>query len=109
MKNLSVYIHVPFCKRKCSYCDFVSVSKPHEYQEKYIDALVLEIRNSHKLTEAHNLNTIYIGGGTPSCLNEVLLEKLLLAIDSVYNLLQLTAYTIWQLLKNIPSSAIPNP
>lgn len=93
MKNLSVYIHVPFCKRKCSYCDFVSVSKPHEYQEKYIDALVLEIRNSQKLTEAHNLNTIYIGGGTPSYLNEVLLEKLLLAIDSAYNLATVKEYT----------------
>ncbi|MGB5823859.1 MAG: radical SAM family heme chaperone HemW [Proteocatella sp.] len=93
MKNLSVYIHVPFCKRKCSYCDFVSVSKPHEYQEKYIDALVLEITSSQKLSESHNLNTIYIGGGTPSYLNEALLEKLLVAIGNVYNLATVKEYT----------------
>lgn len=93
MKNLSIYIHVPFCKRKCSYCDFVSVSKPYEYQEQYIHALILEIKNSQKLAGSHNLNTIYIGGGTPSYLNEDLLEKLLITISSVYDLSAVKEYT----------------
>ena len=60
----SVYIHIPFCKRKCNYCTFVSYPKL-DLRQKYINALFTEIKNRYRGEE---LNTIYFGGGTPSLL-----------------------------------------
>ena len=93
MKPLSIYIHIPFCVRKCSYCDFVSVAKPDSYKERYIDALITEIRSSADLAASHSLSTIYIGGGTPSLLGEDLLEMLLAAVSENYNTDSIEEYT----------------
>ena len=93
MKPLSIYIHIPFCVRKCSYCDFVSVAKPDSYKERYIDALITEIRSSADLAASHSLSTIYIGGGTPSLLGEDLLERLLAAVSENYNTDSIEEYT----------------
>ena len=63
---LGVYIHIPFCKNICNYCDFCKVYYQTGYVSKYLDALKLEIKNRYKNEE---VDTIYIGGGTPSSLN----------------------------------------
>ena len=63
-KELGIYIHIPFCKQKCYYCDFVSFSNKEEYIEKYVEILKREI-DSYDLSN-YNITTIYIGGGTPS-------------------------------------------
>ena len=63
----SIYVHIPFCKQKCLYCDFNSYQNKEELIEKYFEALIKEIK-SYKLN--NNLKTIYIGGGTPSFPNE---------------------------------------
>lgn len=66
----SLYIHIPFCKKFCAYCDFVKCIYNKQTVDKYID-LVLKKLNKNKY------ETIYLGGGTPNCLNDEQLEKLL--------------------------------
>lgn len=69
----AMYVHIPFCKSICSYCDFTKIIYSFSYEEKYLDSLFYEIE-----TEKVNLcKTIYIGGGTPSVLSLKGLEKLL--------------------------------
>ena len=66
-KDIGLYIHIPFCKKKCSYCDFVSFSDKDSLIEKYKEAVIKEIKN--KDLSKYKINTIYIGGGTPSILD----------------------------------------
>lgn len=72
----SLYIHIPFCKSKCAYCDFYSIISSGEIISDYIGVLVTEIKNIK-----HKFSTIYIGGGTPTVLESTLLERLLKAIS----------------------------
>lgn len=71
----SLYIHIPFCKRKCLYCDFYSEAYEQKLSSAYIDVIIGQIE---KLPQA--FSTIYIGGGTPSALEPELLERLLKAL-----------------------------
>lgn len=73
---LGVYIHIPFCASKCFYCDFYSVVRK-DLQEAYIDALLEEILSEAELLGERGVNSIYIGGGTPSYIEEKHIEKLL--------------------------------
>ncbi|MBE5746323.1 MAG: radical SAM family heme chaperone HemW [Clostridiales bacterium] len=68
MKELSLYIHIPFCESKCHYCNFVSVKGKNSEKEKYISALIKEIELNKNNTDI--VKTIFIGGGTPSSLND---------------------------------------
>ncbi|MGL4761291.1 MAG: radical SAM family heme chaperone HemW [Sarcina sp.] len=74
MKNISLYIHIPFCDQKCHYCDFPSFAGKGDLKDRYIDALNKEI---NKNTNGYIIDTIFIGGGTPSSLSAIQLEKLL--------------------------------
>ena len=65
MKNLGIYVHVPFCVKKCNYCDFNSYSDIWEYEDAYFDALIGEIKKMSG-ADKYCVDTIYIGGGTPS-------------------------------------------
>ena len=69
----SAYIHIPFCNNICSYCDFCKLLYNKDFVKKYLDALEKEISNNYK---GEILDTIYIGGGTPSSLSIVELNKL---------------------------------
>lgn len=75
MKNKikSLYIHIPFCKTICSYCDFCKMYYNGELVDKYLESLNKELDNTY---DGEDLNTIYIGGGTPSSLSIKQLEKL---------------------------------
>ncbi|MDY6349877.1 MAG: radical SAM family heme chaperone HemW [Selenomonas sp.] len=81
-----VYIHVPFCKQKCFYCDFPSYAGKERYEEAYVKALIQEIRTEGaKYVETWGPPaTIYIGGGTPSVLPNELLERLLENIEETF-------------------------
>ncbi|WP_317368671.1 radical SAM family heme chaperone HemW [uncultured Tyzzerella sp.] len=69
MKDLSIYIHIPFCTEKCFYCDFLSFKGKEEYFEKYKIALIKEIEDFAILNkDKYIIKTIFIGGGTPSIL-----------------------------------------
>ena len=78
MEPLELYIHIPFCKRKCFYCDFLSGPVPREEQEQYMKALLEEIRLFSRTQEARReVSTVFFGGGTPSVAEPVWIEKLL--------------------------------
>lgn len=67
MKKLGIYIHIPFCKKKCNYCDFYSVKWNDESEKKYIQAVLNEIAEyKHKLKGNYIINTVFFGGGTPT-------------------------------------------
>jgi len=78
-QDLSVYIHLPFCEKKCYYCDFNSFANMESYFESYISALTTEICNCPELKEA-NIITVFIGGGTPSVLPSKYVEKIMEAL-----------------------------
>ena len=68
-KSLGIYIHIPFCVRKCRYCDFLSGPANEEVKEKYVAALLKEIEQNAEILENRRVETIFFGGGTPSVLN----------------------------------------
>jgi len=67
-----LYVHLPFCIKKCPYCDYITVRDKNGYSENYINALIIELNNYQNT----KLSTIYFGGGTPSILPNFLIEKL---------------------------------
>lgn len=80
---ISLYIHIPFCKRKCDYCSFYSVSS--DDKEEYIDAVIRCVKYYGKKTR-QKVNTVYIGGGTPSVLPPRLLYRLLSAVAENFDI-----------------------
>lgn len=82
---LGIYIHIPFCVKKCDYCDFFSMKADTSVKDDYITALGNEIRAKINtgLFQKYKLNTIFIGGGTPTCLLANQLEKLGTYIDCI--------------------------
>ncbi len=77
MKPLSVYVHIPFCVRKCFYCDFLSGVAEEGEKRAYVDALLEEIERESKSYVNHEVVTVFIGGGTPSTLVEGEIERVL--------------------------------
>lgn len=65
-RHLGVYIHIPFCKSKCDYCDFYSVPGKDEQMDAYFKALEAHIQESAPYIRGFTIDTVYIGGGTPS-------------------------------------------
>ena len=93
MEELGIYIHIPFCKQKCFYCDFCSFANKNEMQEKYVEAVINEIKNiTHK--EKYTVTTIYFGGGTPSILNPKYIKNILQEIESSFKILDDAEITI---------------
>ena len=74
MKKIGIYIHIPFCRQKCKYCAFVSFCDLEKI-DKYIDCLCKEIIG-FRASEDCCVDTIYIGGGTPSLLKQKHIEKI---------------------------------
>ena len=74
---LGLYLHIPFCKAKCAYCDFYSLARSEEKMDAYTAALLRHIEEVATRTAAHRVDTVYFGGGTPSYLGPDRLTKLL--------------------------------
>lgn len=88
MSKAGVYLHIPFCRSRCSYCDFATdVYKNAEIVESYVDALVKEISDFRFQNSDFRLriDTIYLGGGTPSLLSGTQLERILIAVYDRYS------------------------
>ena len=81
---LGLYVHIPFCVKKCNYCDFLSAPATDLVKEQYVEALCKEIRGYREMTREYEVKTVYFGGGTPSVLNSVQMEKLLQAIRETF-------------------------
>lgn len=86
MKSLGIYIHIPFCKKKCDYCDFISYAGKEEKQEEYVNALIEDIKKYSQEAKDYEIDTIYFGGGTPSFLQAEFIEDILENIKENYNL-----------------------
>lgn len=85
MKAIGVYIHIPFCERKCLYCDFNSGPASDSKKEEYIHALIKEIELYKEVLKNRKVQTLFIGGGTPSSVSPSLFEQLLQALHAVIN------------------------
>jgi oxygen-independent coproporphyrinogen-3 oxidase len=86
MTAAGLYVHIPFCSSRCSYCDFATGLYQSELAERYVRALIDEIGSSRYAGE--NVDTIYFGGGTPSLLAPAQLERIL---ASIYERFEITA------------------
>lgn len=85
MKPLGLYLHIPFCKSKCLYCDFCSL--PHaslERMEAYANRLCQDLIAHAPLCEAYTVDTVYLGGGTPTCLPASTLCRILKTVFAQY-------------------------
>ena len=84
---ISLYIHIPFCKSKCEYCDFYSIpidsSENSELQKALLETIVLELNHKLKQISSPIIETIFIGGGTPSAISPELFNSFLSKINSV--------------------------
>lgn len=76
-KDIGIYIHIPFCKSKCFYCNFNSNCNMDEYIQNYIDSLCEEIIQNAEILSQYNIKTIYFGGGTPSYIDSKYIKKIL--------------------------------
>ena len=94
-KNVGIYVHIPFCKKKCLYCDFKSYEGKENLIEQYIKWVKYELKEigeGNKLDyESHFddlaiVNTIYIGGGTPSIIDSKYITEILQTIKNSYTL-----------------------
>lgn len=95
MKNIGIYIHIPFCKQKCYYCDFISYSKQDNLIEEYINAILEEIKDvakgnkddyENRRDDLFLVKTIYIGGGTPSYINSKYIVKIVKLIKDEFKI-----------------------
>lgn len=77
-KEIGIYVHIPFCKRKCEYCDFISYSDKNSKIEEYIEAVKKEIELQKIKSE---ITTIYIGGGTPSYIDSKYIKEIMTEIQ----------------------------
>lgn len=103
MKEIGIYIHIPFCMKKCDYCDFTSFDDKGEYIDKYISSMQKEIKNV-KNKILLNLNedcsnipivkTIYIGGGTPSFIDEKYIQVILDTLETSFEISKNAEITI---------------
>ncbi len=86
MSQAGVYLHIPFCRSRCSYCDFAVSIYQTELAEKYVDALCLEVQNSNSQIQNQKIeiDTIYFGGGTPSLLFPNQIEKILKTVNEKF-------------------------
>ncbi len=96
INGYSVYIGIPFCPTTCSYCSFTSFpfEKNKQYAENYLKALFKEIEYGAGCIKNKKLTTIYIGGGTPTALNEMMLEALLRKIRECFSFAYVKEFTV---------------
>lgn len=82
--ELSIYIHIPFCKKKCAYCDFLSFAGQEQRREDYVRALLVEIRSFSG--EGYRAATVFLGGGTPSYLPSESIERIMEAVKESFRI-----------------------
>ena len=83
-KPLGLYIHIPFCRSKCAYCDFYSLAGREDRMDDYTAALCAHLAETAPFAAGHQVDSVYFGGGTPSLLGAKRLEKILKLIQKKY-------------------------
>ncbi len=87
MKELGIYVHIPFCKQKCYYCDFISYANKEEKTKEYVKCIQkeIEIESKKYSKDEYEITTIYLGGGTPSYISALYIENIINVIKLNYN------------------------
>ncbi len=88
-RDMGIYLHIPFCRKKCSYCDFASYEGLEAYYDDYVDALIRELTlwaEAYPDSTTAPVRSVYFGGGTPTQLSEAHWEKLFGALRSLYHI-----------------------
>lgn len=93
-KNKGIYIHIPFCVKKCNYCDFNSYAGCFSKETAYFDALFSEIKIKGENFKNHSFDTVYIGGGTPTSVRTENIEELMKHIKKNFNMAEDAEITI---------------
>lgn len=83
-KQLELYVHIPFCEKKCLYCDFLSFSAEEDLHKAYVDKLIEEIRVQAKNYSQYQISSIFIGGGTPTVIKAVYISNIMSAIYEAF-------------------------
>ena len=94
MPKAGIYIHIPFCRAKCIYCNFYSVAEKEELLPTFVNALVQEIRSCSVDTSSWNIETVFVGGGTPNLLTPSQLEAILQALHKQFNISRVKEITL---------------
>lgn len=83
-KELELYLHIPFCGRKCAYCDFLSFAAPERIYRNYVEQLIHEIYGQSNNFAQYQISTVFIGGGTPSILQADLMGELMTVLRECF-------------------------
>ncbi|MCX7615251.1 MAG: radical SAM family heme chaperone HemW [Clostridiales bacterium] len=95
MQSLGIYIHVPFCKSKCGYCDFCSTLDRESVQkDRYVNAILKHIEESSELFTKYMVDTVYFGGGTPTILGKKFLILILKKLQKHFNIAKTAEITL---------------
>ena len=84
MRLLELYIHIPFCIKKCKYCDFLSGPSTADERESYVKSLCQDIRSYAHLAKACRVISIFVGGGTPSTLTAFQMQQIFSAVRDTF-------------------------
>ncbi len=108
-KDLGIYIHIPFCERKCNYCSFLSFEFDEKKVERYIEQLLIEIKYTSEIYKKdYIVNSVFIGGGTPSILKEHHVQKILETLKKNYFLIENAEITIESNPNSLDESKLEN-
>ena len=94
MKELEIYVHIPFCVRKCGYCDFLSAPASESVRSAYMDQLLKEIEAAGPAYRKYQVSSVFIGGGTPSVLLPAQIQRLCRQLQDSFSFLQDAEVTI---------------
>lgn len=87
-RELELYLHIPFCVKKCSYCDFLSMPAENHVRRKYVDKLIEEIARQSESCRDYEVSSVFVGGGTPSLLAGVQVWEIMQALYSHFRIKQ---------------------
>ena len=85
MKEIGLYIHIPFCKQKCAYCDFISFEGREADMDEYVKTLIEELKGWHNPLKEYHIQSIFFGGGTPSLLSRFQLDVIMQEIHRCFH------------------------
>ena len=91
---MGLYIHIPFCAAKCGYCDFYSVRAGEKIQDAYIDALIKQMKEYSLSTRDNTVDTVFIGGGTPTHIGTERLSKVIKNLKNFFDLSKTLEFTV---------------
>src|SRR2546422_3616993 len=94
MDCAGVYLHIPFCRSRCSYCDFATGMYQSDIAETYVGAVCSEIHRWREVEQPATVETIYFGGGTPSLLSAEQIERILSAVKDRFEVIDSPEITL---------------